>query len=103
MTMEKTGLRSKVLSNCALLLCLSDAKLYKCKSRQNNQLLRQHTVPSTAIVSARYPHLEPDSESSTAVATEASDCLVVAVAMLPEVAEILACHPMDTHLLCVVA
>lgn len=69
----------------------------------DNQSLRKHTIPHTACISAEYPHLEPDSETSTTITTEACDCLVVAVAMLPEIAEVLACHTMDSHLLCVVA
>lgn len=67
-----------------------------------NQSLRKHTIPHTACISAEYPHLEPYSETSTAITTEACDSRVVAVAMFPEIAEVLACHTMDSHLLCVV-
>lgn len=66
-------------------------------------LSRQHAIPGTACVSAGNPHLESDSEATTTVATKAGDCLVVSIAMFPEVAEILACYTVNAHLLRVVA
>lgn len=49
------------------------------------------------------PHFKSDSEISTSVATKAGDCLIVAVAMFPEVAKVPARHTMNAHLQCVVA
>lgn len=63
---------------------------------------REHTIPITRGVRAGNPHLKSDYKLTTAVATQAGDCFVVSITMLPKVSKILARHTLHAHLLRIV-